>query len=253
MHFRFIALAAALASGAASPAFARQPFETETARLPDQGHGDVQVEFEYATSDEGHDIAAPVVIEYGVTDRLKLVVEPDLYASTRSKGAKAVHGFGDTEVRLVYLVAQESASRPAFALGGEVKIPTGKKPELSSGKLDYRLFGIASKRLGRWDLHANLGYTLVGAPANENPPNEVDYSFAAEYQANARITLVAEVLGATPIGGGPVLPGAEADGTLITGLIGARYKLNNKADFSVGATYDSGSAVLFRTALTVRF
>jgi hypothetical protein len=86
----------ALAPGAV---LARQPLETETARLPAKGHGDVQLEFEYATSDEGRDIAVPVLLEYGITDRLKFVIEPDLYASTKPKVGRGFHGFGETEVK----------------------------------------------------------------------------------------------------------------------------------------------------------
>ena len=137
MHFRFIALAAALASGAASPAFARQPFETETARLPDQGHGDVQVEFEYATSDEGHDIAAPVVIEYGVTDRLKLVGRPDrivkrgnVYIPEEWKSAKRMSHGHRLQLATYYILIEETYGvRPAF---GVVVLGDGSRVEVKN-------------------------------------------------------------------------------------------------------------------------
>jgi hypothetical protein len=252
-----IATFAAITGSNAAPAFARQPLETETARLPEKGHGDIQLEFEYATSDEGRDIATPIVIEYGITDRLKLVVEPDVYASTKPKGGRAVHGFGDTEAKLVYLVSEESGSSPALAIAGEIKIPTGKKPDLSSGKVDYRFFGIASKRTGKFDLHANLGYTFVSSPVGENLPNIIDYSVAAEYIISPKFSLVSEILGTSPVGGGklatPLPAGTETEGTTITGLIGGIYRISPKMEFALAATYDTGSSLLIRTGFTFKF
>jgi hypothetical protein len=240
----------------ATPTFAKQPFETETARLPKQGHGNVQLEFEYATSDEGHDIALPIVFEYGITDRLKLVVEPDVYASTKPKGLTGAHGFGETEAKLVYQLSEETPATPAFAFAAEIKIPTGKKPDLSTGKADYRFVAIASKRTGRFDVHANLGYTFVTSPAGESLSNKVDYSFAAEYDVSKSFTLVGEVLGESPLGGGnktPPPPRVEGESTIITGVLGGIFRINARMDFSAATTYDSGAVLLFRTALTFRF
>jgi hypothetical protein len=250
---------AAVASLQALPTIAKQPLETETARLPAKGHGDIQFEFEYATSSESNDIAMPIVFEYGISDRLKFVVEPDVYASIKPKGGgSSASGFGDTEAKLVYLVSEETDSTPAFAIAGEIKIPTGKKPDLGSGKVDYRAFGVVSKRVGAFDLHANLGYTLVGSPAGEKLANVVDYSAAAEYEVNKSFTLVSEILGASELGGGggAEVPGGaetEAAGTTITGLIGGIFHISPKTQFAIAATYDSGSAFLIRAGLTYSF
>jgi hypothetical protein len=256
LKFRLLSLAAILAATTA-PALAKQPIETETARLPKKGHGNVQLEFEYGTSDEGRDIAMPLVLEYGITDRLKFVVEPDLYASAKPKGGKASSGFGDTEAKLVYLVSEETDSTPAFALAAEIKIPTGKRPDLSTGKPDYRVVAIGSKRAGRFDLHANLGYTIVKSPAGESLPNLLDYGFAAEYEVSKTFSLVGEVLGTSPLGGKrsilPVAAGAETEGTTITGMVGGIVRVSSKMDFALATTYDSGGMLLFRTALTFKF
>jgi Putative MetA-pathway of phenol degradation len=252
----FVAISISLFSLITSPAFAKQPLETETARLPEQGHGNVQFEFEYATSSEGHDIAVPLVVEYGITDRLKFVVEPDLYSSLNPKGGPSTNGFGDTEVRLIYLVSDETTSTPAFAIGAEVKVPTAKKPILGTGKLDYRVYGIASKRAGRFDLHTNLGYTVVSSPVGEGLPNIIDYSIAAEYEVSPKFTLVSEVIGNSPLGGkkSPIVQVAgEGEGTVVTGLIGGIYQISPRAEFALAGTYDSGSVLLIRTGLTFKF
>ena len=68
-HLLPLAFAMALTPGTAQ---AGQPFETESARLPEKGHGNVQIVAEYLTSSEEKANAFPVVLEHGVTDRLRL-------------------------------------------------------------------------------------------------------------------------------------------------------------------------------------
>src|SRR5882762_6769780 len=52
---------------------AQQPLETETARPLKTGRVEVQATFEYQTSKEGTERAAPLAFEFGLTDRLSLL------------------------------------------------------------------------------------------------------------------------------------------------------------------------------------
>jgi hypothetical protein len=237
-----------------TPGFAGQPLETETARLPGKGHGNVQMAFEYLTASSVRQIAIPVVLEYGLANRLELTVEPVAFSSTMVKGTKALKGIGDTEVILTYLLSDETASSPALAIAGEVKIPTARKGDLGTGKPDFRLFGIASKRAGKFDLHANAGFTLVGNPAGTKLGNVIDYAVAAEYQAGKRTRLVAELLGETVIGsqtvGGLVV---EGGGTVFSGGLGIVHDPNDRLRLSFGVTYNSESEAIFKPGITFRF
>lgn len=144
---------------------AQQPLETETARPPQKGAFEVQTAFEYQTSKEGTERALPFAFEYGITDRLSIMAEPVFYTAIRPKVGTRATGIGDLEVTLSYLFAREKGSRPALAIAGEVKVPTAGNILIGSRKTDFTAYLIASKRFGKFDAHANVGYTFVGKPA----------------------------------------------------------------------------------------
>ncbi len=59
--------------------------ETETARPLGRGVFEVSGNFEYQTSSEGREAAVPFAAEYGLTDRLELLVEPVAWTAIRPK------------------------------------------------------------------------------------------------------------------------------------------------------------------------
>jgi hypothetical protein len=246
--------AALLACGTASAAAAGPPLETETARLPARGHGNLQFVFEYQSSPDGKESAVPLAAEYGITDRLEIAVEPVVYTSIRPRAGPRAHGFGDTEVTLTYLLSRETDGLPAFAVAGEVKFPTTRNPLIGTGGTDFRAVAIASKRFGRVDLHANLGYTFVGSHAGIHFGNVFDYALAAEYSVSPRLTLMTEVLGTVASGRETLAgPAQEAASNSVTGLIGAEYRPNPWLGLAVGVTYDNNHAWLIRPVATIRF
>ena len=105
----------------------------------------------------------PFAAEYGLTDRLELLVEPVAWTAIRPKiGARAT-GVGDLEATATWLARAETPRLPAFALAGEVKFPTAHNNLIGTGKTDIAGYLIASKRWSRLDAHANVSYTVVGA------------------------------------------------------------------------------------------
>ena len=68
-----------------------QVLETETARLRLKGAVQLGGNFEYQTSSEGRESAVPFIFEYGITDRLELVVEP--VAGTRIRPKRGPQGY----------------------------------------------------------------------------------------------------------------------------------------------------------------
>ena len=252
---RFVTLACScIALWWGSAAYAGQPLETETARLPARGHGNLQLVFEYQSSSAGKESAFPLAFEFGITDRLELAVEPVIYTSIRPRVGARARGFGDTEVTLTYLLSRENTGMPALAIAAEVKIPTTRNPQIGTGGLDLRVVGIASKRFGRFDVHANLGYTFVGNYRGLRFGNVVDYALAAEYDVSGRLTLMTELLGTVASGNESLAgPGQEAAGHSITGLVGAEYRPNRWLGLALGVTYDNNRAWLVRPAATIRF
>ncbi len=65
----------------------------------------------------------------------------------------------DLFITLSYLFAPEKGRRPALATVGEVKVPTARNILIGTGQADFTTHLIDSKRFGRFDTHANVGYT----------------------------------------------------------------------------------------------
>lgn len=239
---------------------AGQPLETETARLLPQGKFKIESTFEFQTSPNGREKSAPLAVEYGLLDRLELLVEPVFYTAIRPDVGRNASGMGDLEMTLTYLAFKESPRRPAMALAMEVKFPTAHDTLIGTGKTDYTPFVIASKRFGKLDLHANLGYTFVGQPPGPKLKNTIDYALACEYKFNDKWVMVGEVTGNTSSLTGAeqgasnensVIP--EASGGERIALVGARYYLNPDMFFSLGLSYDNSRAILVRPGFTFRF
>jgi hypothetical protein len=238
----------------------QQPLETETARPPKKGAFEVQTSFEYQRSKEGTERALPFAFEYGVTDRLSLMVEPVFYTAIRPKVGTRATGIGDLEITLSYLFAREKGWRPALAIAGEVKAPTARNALIGSRKTDFAAYLIGSKRSGRFDSHVNIGYTSVGKPAGAPLKNYVNFAFAEEYFVRPKFALVGEILansGSSPetaIGTTPPLTGTpEISSGEIVGMGGFRYRVRERMFLTIGVSYDNNHAVLIRPGLTFNF
>jgi hypothetical protein len=253
-----VSRSAALLLFLAAPLFASQPLETETARPLTKGMFKIELAAEFQHQKDGTERAFPLVFEYGITDRTEIAVEPVVGTSIRPKGAAAANGFGDVEVTLTHLFLPEQGAAPAFAVAGEVKLPTAKNRLIGSGKTDFTLWAIASKRLDRVDLHANLGYTVVGKPAGAHLSNVVNYALAEEFHASPKLDVVGEVIGNTSStgdtveGSNPTLP-AEALNAETAVMVGVRYHVSPSLFFALGVSYDNNHALLVRPGITWRF
>ncbi len=252
-----------------------QVLETETARLPKQGEGEVSAGYEFQTSKEGTESAIPLTFNFGLLDRLEIAVEPVVHTRIRPDAGKRARGFGDIEMTLTGLLFEESGNLPAIAVAGEIKFPTAHNSLIGTGEYDYTGYLIASKRFGNFDTHANIGYQVTGSPSGVDAKNVWNFAVAATYHINPRFDVYAEVLGHTsPIGNGELPDGlipvvavdselnggdgvstgsAELSGSEIVGTIGAGWYIRPNTFLSLGVSYDNSSAVLIHPDLTIRW
>lgn len=251
---------AVLILGGVLPLQAGQPLETESARILKPGTLEVDGSYEYQTSSEGTEQSIPLAFEYGITNRLEMMVEPVANTNIKPKIGPHASGIGDTEVTLTALLRNETAVMPALAFAGEVKLPTAKDRLIGTGKADYNGSLIASKKFGKLDTHANLGYTILGRPAGVNLKNIYNFAFALEYEWTRKYDLVAEFLNETSSGYnlGDAAPNRNGGATEISGgesvgMIGGRYHLNPNCYLALGVTYDNNDAVLLRPGITYLF
>ena len=121
----------------------------------------------------------PVLVEYGITDRLEAEVEAGWLSVPGVDGD--VRGPGDLEVGLHYALRPDVAT-VALTLGADVGLPTGDEERgLGSGRADVELFGIAGLRLGRGELHVT-GMLEVGEEEAEPALNAAAVLPAADFR-----------------------------------------------------------------------
>jgi len=138
----------------------------------------------------------------GVTDRLEIsaavpFVDLSLEGERRNQyfgtpfqqatGEASASGIADIALRAKYGVA--SSRSAAFALAGEVRLPTGDSENLlGAGSTAYRFLGIGSYETGRVALSGNAGVVLGGVS------KELLFSGATSYAASQRVTVTGEML-----------------------------------------------------------
>lgn len=231
-------------------------FETETARPIAQGRSQVSAAAEYLFGKDGTEVAFPLAIEYGLIKDLEILLEPVPFTSVHASGEKSVSGVGDTEFTLNYLAIHEQAAVPALSLAVEVKAPTATNSQLGSGEFDYRFFIAASKRVGPVDLHANVGYNIIGAPSGVNTVNPIDLEFCAEWFVCKNYDLYAEInwQGTSLGSGGTATPSTpEVGGETVVGTIGMRYHLDEAIDAFTSYSYDNSHDNLIRLGMSWKF
>ena len=230
-----------------------QTLETETARFHPAHSFQIASGFEQQFSAEGRESALPVAFEYALTNTWELLVEPVPYTAIRPKVGPRATGLGDLEVTVIHGLWTESAGRPAIAVAAEVKLATAESRLIGTDKTDFTAYLIASRRLGAVDLHANLGYTILGKPAGISVSNLIDFALGATVPAGPRAIAFAEVLGNTSAAGGPENSTApEIAGGELSGTIGYGREVSRTLFVSLAATYDNTHAVMLRPGFTLR-
>lgn len=233
--------------------------ETEDAMPLDPGQVELGGGLEYQTSKEGKESALPLAIEYGLSKRFTMLVEPVAFTTIHPKTGRPVTGFGDLEMTLFYQLLKETKGFPAISLSAEVKLPTAKDTLIGTGKTDFTPFLIASKTTGKFFTSINFSYTFLGKPQGVVASNLFNYALGTIYEVSEKSIFFGEVYGNTSaLGGGDVPEGTvsgdpqkttEISGGEMVASIGYGYYLNKNLQLSFGVSYDNNHAVLFRPGI----
>ncbi len=236
-----------------------QALETEESKPLKQGQFEFGGGLEFQTSKEGSETALPLAFEYGIAEKLTVLVEPVVFTWIRPNTGTHAFGIGDLEVSLFYQLMQEKSIAPAISLAAEVKLPTAQNALIGSGKADYTPFLVLSKSTGLFFTSVNLGYTFVGKPKGVQANDQFNYALGTIFSIRPRNYLYAEVYGntaatetkeatlSTPTGA-KELSGGETVVALAYG-----YELRNGMNVSMGASIDNNHAFVFRPGLEWKF
>jgi hypothetical protein len=230
--------------------------ETETARLLPPGRWELSAAYEFQTASDGKEYATPLSIAVGLMDRMELLVEPVPYSKIAPSDESGAHGVGDTEVTLQYLLIDEKPNIPAIAIAGEIKIPTARAKIIGSQEWDFRIYAIASKRIGPVDVHFNVGFNIIGEPTGVKTRNPWDVSLAAEWFVHPKFDIIGEVtyVGSAVRSEDPnIAVTPEIAGEEIVYTAGLRYHVNKDLDVFGTFSYDNQDAKLYRIGLSFKF
>jgi hypothetical protein len=235
---------------------AAQVLETEESKPLAPGVLHIGAGLEFQTSKEGTETALPLAWEYGLTNRMTVLIEPVCFTGIRPKIGTRATGLGDLEVTLFYQLMQERSVAPAITISGEMKFPTARDRLIGTGKTDFTPYLIASKRTGRFFTSVNLSYTFIGKPPGVTASNLFNYALGTMCTISPKSILFAEVYGNTSALGGEAPEGAvtnvntaELAGGETVGSLGCGYYVRRNMLLSLGISYDNNQAVLFRPGI----
>lgn len=236
---------------------AAQVLETEDSRPLNKGQVEIGGALEYQTSREGQEMAFPWAFEYGINQRLTLLIEPVPFTGIYPKLTRHATGLGDLELTLFYQLVKEVKNFPAISLAAEIKVPTAKDTLIGTGKTDFTPIFIASKTTGKFFTSLNLSYTILGKPKGFVGSNLFNYLAGTVYELSPKSILFAEAYGNTSAFGGvevPETPGnpqtnIEISGGETVGSAGYGYYLTRNLLISFGISYDNNHALLFRPGI----
>ena len=160
----------------------------------------------------------------------------------RPKIGTRASGGGDLEATLTFLASHETTRAPAIAFAGEIKFPTAKNRLIGTGRRDYALYVIGSKKFGDFDIHGNLGYTIVGKPVGAPLKNILNVAVGGERKFQTAWSVFGEILANTA---SSTLPEAasqatpEAPGGEIVGSLGLARYVSRSFRLSMGVSVDN--------------
>ena len=197
--------------------------------------------FEFQTDSEQSQYDFPILVQYNVTEALRLTVEPNfVHIGAKTDGVDSVTGFGDLETSVEFEFLSERRLRPAVSAEALIKWPTATDSDIGSPGRDTSFGLILSKDLEVVDLDSNLLYTFVGDP---DEGNTFEISLAGEVHLGELFDLEAEVLtsvGTGSIRGRPGTIGGLGSGSSGTeGTLGLAWHANEHLKLEVGGVLSS--------------
>ena len=221
--------------------------ETETAELGKKGHGLVSAGVQFEREKDGSRTTFTLnQFEYAVTDRAEILIEPFFYEWDRPKSEARFSGMGDLEITPSYMVLVEKPNLPAIVLAFKLKVPTGRNPEISTGKFDYLPYVILGKTWGPWVLNANFGYNFITSPSRDEPlKNQFIYDLSIERKITENWSVFAEIFANTS----PALGQTGA----FSGATATEYHFSDHLAAFVSVGYDTDGMVNVRPGFNFEF
>lgn len=233
-------LAAACSLLLAPSAHADTAIETETAQIGHQGEIGISNSLEFEKATDGKAMGTLSQVEYGITDRSEILIEPFFQVWEFPDDGPSVHGMGDLELTPSYEFLLEDGWVPALLAAFKLKVPTGsKKLSDSTGKFDYYPYLILGQHLGGWILNANLGVDFITPPKGSGMDHQLVWDVEFERQFFGSLTWFIE--------------GYTDESGVAAGSTALEYAFNDTINAFVAFSYDAEKAVIVRPGFNLDF
>ena len=236
-----------IGSAFAIPLRADTVLETETAELGKKGEGLFSFSVQFERDKDGSTTQFTLTqLEYALSDRAEILIEPFFQEWDQPKGAKRFHGAGDLEITPSYMIVLEKPYVPAIVLAFKLKVPTARNRDIGTGKYDYLPYVIFGKTYGKWVFNANIGYNFITSPSKtEHLNNQFIYDFSVERKITDKWSIFAEVFAnSSP---------ASGDRGTFSGAIATEYSFHEHFNAFVSVGYDTNHLFNVRPGFNIPF
>ncbi len=246
-HPRYFLTALCIGSAFVLPLHADTVLETETAELGRKGEGLFSFSVQFEKDKDGNTTQFTLTqLEYALSDRAEILIEPFFQEWDQPKGAKRFHGAGDLEITPSYMIVLEKPYIPAIVLAFKLKVPTARNRDIGTGKYDYLPYIIFGKTYGKWVFNVNIGYNFITSPSkDEHLNNQFIYDFSVERKITDKWSIFAEVFANSS-------PASGSRGTF-SGAIATEYQFGNHFNAFVSVGYDTDRLFNVRPGFNIPF
>jgi len=222
--------------------------ETETAELGKKGEGLFSAALQFERMKDGGTAYFTLnQLEYGITDRAEILIEPFFYEWDKPKDGSSYSGVGDLEITPSYMMVLDDPHSwvPAAVAAFKLKVPTATNRDIGTGEFDYQPYIILGKVIGPWTWNANLGYNFVTSPSDEPLKDQFIYDLSVQTNLTPDLTVFAEIFSNSSPASGEKGTFAEA--------IAAEYKFNEHFNVFTSIGYASDKVTTFRSGFNIEW
>ncbi|CAN5680574.1 hypothetical protein BH20ACI3_BH20ACI3_11110 [soil metagenome] len=165
-----------------------------------QRPGVLQIEYGYDGNFPGDQFrsqqAAPLTFRFAPVERVLLDFNFDTVISEKNKMRMRQTGVGDTRAGVQFLALKDTEQRPGLAFAFYAKLPTGSSEKhLGTGRADYRVVVLVSKKIGKTDFDFNTAYLNVGREFGGNRASGGQAAFSVAREFENSFGIVGELAG----------------------------------------------------------
>ena len=198
-----------------------------------QKPGVLQIEFGYDGNFKADKFrsqhTAPLTVRFAPVERLLLDFNIDTFILEKDETGKREKGVGDTRIGVQFLALKDTGDHPALAFAFYAKLPTASSEKnLGTGRMDYRLVALLSKKFGKTDIDFNAAYLNVGRESSDRRASGGQAAFSVSRELQNDFGITGEISGQSE---------DDVQPRGIYGLGAVTYKVNKRLQFDTGLRF----------------